>query len=57
MFSNNYFMKPFHRLSTHVLCLALLVGFLANSQPLVAAPAPVPAPDFVVTNVTLKTGC
>jgi hypothetical protein len=57
MFSNNYFMKPFHRLSTHVLCLALLVGFLANSQPLVAAPAPVPAPDLVVTNVAFDTRC
>lgn len=59
MFSNNYFMKPFHRLSTLVLCLALLVGFLANSQPLIAAQAmvPVPAPDLVVTNVTFDTRC
>lgn len=57
MFSNNYFMQPFHRLSTLVLCLAVLVGFLANSQPLVAAQAMVPGPDLVVTNVTFDTRC
>jgi len=59
MFSNNYFMKPFHRLSTLVLCLALLVGFLANSQPLIAAQAmvPVPPPDLIVTNATFDSRC
>ena len=57
MFSNNYFMKPFHRLSTIVLCLALLVGFLANSQPLVAAQVPVPPADLIVTNATFDSRC
>jgi hypothetical protein len=57
MFSNNYFMKPFHCLSTIVLCLALLVGFLANSQPLVAAQVPVPPADLIVTNATFDSRC